>query len=665
MAVMPSRRANEHFSPASVQLLTDFAVAALGCEGLDAIRRRAALSGTPEGWIGYDQFRALAEAIADAVGGPGSLRHVATEEREFSTLEGADRLSNLTTPEALLERLGSVMDDYSTVVEATAEKVRVGEWIVHTRFTHGYAPFRAYCGFTRGFLGNVPRLYGLSAADVEEEACQVDGAPWCSYRLRWDAASTTARQLPALQSRILEARLEALQEAIGDLVSGASIEVILDRVLHSVTRTVLARGFVLTVHEPDGAGRSIRREGLSEAEANLCAKAIVAGHVDPRWSVAEVRSGNVVLGHLVAVHGSSEIGRQEQVVLDAYARVAASALDSAALIRRANRQAELASALLSISRSLADIGTSTEMAHRLTATVPTLVDCDQVTVSLIDDDGTCRVVSARGYGPTIDETITGTTVEVDDAFMQAGTFRIIQRGMPLTANERRMLGRAAAVATVPISVMDEVIGWIGVIVQDRPERLLQAPGLDDRLHGLAALSATAMHNARLVEQIRFQADHDPLTGLANQRLLEAHTENAIARARRERHGLTVLFLDLDHFKVVNDELGHAEGDRLLQALASRVRGVLREADTVARVGGDEFVVLLPTATDRGAAVSEKIRVALEEPIVLGDRVVHVSASIGVACYPDDGLDVDALLHRADMRMYEDKLADRQSSHRRA
>jgi diguanylate cyclase (GGDEF)-like protein/PAS domain S-box-containing protein len=158
--------------------------------------------------------------------------------------------------------------------------------------------------------------------------------------------------------------------------------------------------------------------------------------------------------------------------------------------------------------------------------------------------------------------------------------------------------------------------------------------------------------------IRDMAFHDPLTGLPNRKLLSDRLELALAQARRSQRGMAVLFLDLDGFKAVNDGWGHAQGDALLRDVAGRLAGALRTGDTVARIGGDEFTVLIPELPhEEGAAeVSRKILRELQRTFRLGSSECRVTASIGIAIYPRDGGDADALLRNADAAMYRAKLA---------
>jgi diguanylate cyclase (GGDEF)-like protein/PAS domain S-box-containing protein len=158
--------------------------------------------------------------------------------------------------------------------------------------------------------------------------------------------------------------------------------------------------------------------------------------------------------------------------------------------------------------------------------------------------------------------------------------------------------------------------------------------------------------------IRDMAFHDPLTGLPNRKLLSDRLELALAQARRGKRAMAVLFLDLDGFKAVNDGWGHAQGDALLRDVAGRLAGALRTGDTVARIGGDEFTVLIPELPhEEGAAeVSRKILRELERTFRVGGSECQVTASIGIALYPRDGEDADVLLRNSDAAMYRAKLA---------
>ncbi|MGN6701359.1 MAG: CHASE domain-containing protein [Burkholderiaceae bacterium] len=168
--------------------------------------------------------------------------------------------------------------------------------------------------------------------------------------------------------------------------------------------------------------------------------------------------------------------------------------------------------------------------------------------------------------------------------------------------------------------------------------------VDDRLY--------AMRAARQALQL---AMYDALTGLPNRKLMINLIRKMLASAQREEQMLALMFIDLDHFKPVNDGFGHGVGDLLLQNVAQRLRESVREADTVARIGGDEFVVLLPHIDRHGAAiVAEKILDGLARPFMVAGESFRISSSIGIALYPEDGVDETRLIRNADAAMYRAK-----------
>lgn len=158
-------------------------------------------------------------------------------------------------------------------------------------------------------------------------------------------------------------------------------------------------------------------------------------------------------------------------------------------------------------------------------------------------------------------------------------------------------------------------------------------------------------------QLEQQASHDDLTGLANRKLLADRLDSAMARSRRFGKPFALLVLDLDKFKLVNDQHGHSAGDELLRQIARRLREGLREMDTVARVGGDEFVVLVEQIEDAATlpALMEKLQQLVTRPVTLpSGQQVAVGVSIGLAVFPRDATDSDALFNAADRAMYQAK-----------
>jgi diguanylate cyclase (GGDEF)-like protein len=170
-----------------------------------------------------------------------------------------------------------------------------------------------------------------------------------------------------------------------------------------------------------------------------------------------------------------------------------------------------------------------------------------------------------------------------------------------------------------------------------------------------ARNVTALWQAE--EELRFLAHHDPLTGLANRALFNDRLDAALRAAQRHDSSLALLFLDINDFKGINDVHGHAAGDQVLRMIARRLQGCVRETDTVARMGGDEFTVLLTDIQSQGDVcekVAQILAVMAEPPDADSSVLTMPSCSIGIACYPADGEDADTLLSHADDDMYRIK-----------
>ncbi|HEU4373914.1 MAG TPA: diguanylate cyclase, partial [Telluria sp.] len=208
---------------------------------------------------------------------------------------------------------------------------------------------------------------------------------------------------------------------------------------------------------------------------------------------------------------------------------------------------------------------------------------------------------------------------------------------------------------VPLSAPGGALGVLAV--NGPPERSYTAQD-QALLEFVAAQVATAMERMHLHEQLRYMAQYDTLTRLPNRQLFHDRLDSALARAERNGVGFSLLYLDLDKFKQINDLHGHAAGDLLLHEVAERIKQCVREVDTVARLGGDEFVVLLENmalASD-AARVGEKIQNALDRPVTFGTLSLRAAVSIGIATYPEQGTTGAQLLKQADAAMYLDKKA---------
>lgn len=220
--------------------------------------------------------------------------------------------------------------------------------------------------------------------------------------------------------------------------------------------------------------------------------------------------------------------------------------------------------------------------------------------------------------------------------------------------------RLKSAAAVPIIDEGRPLGVLYLCDGDRRAFDAEVIALMERMadnvsHALRTLEHEA-DRKRAEERVRYLATHDSLTGLPNRAMFEELLEQAVVTARRYGHRPSVLFIDLDRFKLVNDSLGHAAGDQLLQEMARRLKGVLRESDVLSRLGGDEFVVLLHNVAepDDASIVARKLLdAALESVNVLGQEC-RVTASIGISVYPDHGEDQQTLMKNADTAMYLSK-----------
>ena len=218
----------------------------------------------------------------------------------------------------------------------------------------------------------------------------------------------------------------------------------------------------------------------------------------------------------------------------------------------------------------------------------------------------------------------------------------------------------AAVMSLPLKAASGTIGALTVYAAAPnaftvDEKRIMERLADNLAYGIAAIQADAARK-RYEQQLEYGANYDALTGLANRNLLSDRLRQAIANAARNGTMVGILLHDLDNFKVINDSLGHDAGDALLKVVAQRMRAVVRETDTVARFGGDEFVIVLPAmeTSNEAAIVASKLLHELSKPFTVEQQQVYVSASIGVSIYPRDGEQEQTLLKNVDLAMYRAK-----------
>jgi diguanylate cyclase (GGDEF)-like protein/PAS domain S-box-containing protein len=242
----------------------------------------------------------------------------------------------------------------------------------------------------------------------------------------------------------------------------------------------------------------------------------------------------------------------------------------------------------------------------------------------------------------------------DPGQLAAEAVALVRRTLPVAGAEVRLAHGAALASDGPVAdaPLRLRIGK-GDEMLVSPDRRLSDEEMT-LLRAVANILTTAMERLRGEDRMRHDALHDPLTGLANRTLLRDRLDHALAQSEREAGQTGVLFLDLDNFKHVNDEHGHRVGDELLAALGGRLQAAVRPADTVARMGGDEFVVVYEHADETGAlALADRLEAAVSVPVTVSGIEHRLSASIGIALGQDDA---DTLLREADAAVYRAKAA---------
>ena len=502
----------------------------------------------------------------------------------------------------------------------------------------------AFCSMAASLFGHVPSLFGFAGTAVEP-LCQLRGDPVCRYIVRWQpiAQREGSPDVAASQAR-LEASLgqvETLRRMAAELAKADDIASALAKIAEQARKTVQAPRYLLQVTLDDGDAPHVQHYGFPVGvDVGPLATSLFAGGVIDGYDalVVDLTSTRRTYGALAALFpaGRTFFDRDRRV-LEAYAGHASAALDALVALDTARRDRDTASALLELARAIADVRTSDETVQRLLDAMPPVLRCTAGSI----------VLAEKG-GAAIAALIGGTPALVDVADLPADALA----AMP--ADVTRVL-------VSPITVRDELLGV--AIAGYTPEPLgLNQRDLTDRMTALADLAATALDSARLLERINHDAMHDRLTGLANRALIENRVAAALSRAERDGSWPSLLFIDLDRFKTINDTLGHRAGDELLRQVGGRLRSAMRPSDTLGRLGGDEFVVLLDGAAAGTIARKAAARLVstMKAPFIIDGNEVLISCSIGVALAPPDGTTYEALLQRADVAMYDAKAQGRGS-----
>jgi diguanylate cyclase (GGDEF)-like protein len=628
-----------------------------------------------EEWSSYRPATALLEAAVRVTGRPDAARRIGEEMlTQHRGTAVVDLLRSLGSPEALLESIAQSGSKFSTVFTLTPREVSAGHAMVVGTTPPGVPRHRLLCDFTLGILSIIPTVFGLPPALVTQRECQARGGRECAYTLSWDTVPLVGQSEDQARVQRLEEQLDGVQMQLNamrmttaELVTTEDVGVALDLVTRRAGAAVRATRYLLAVTMPAEDRLRVHSCGLTQHEAQALAPTLLDQVSTPSRLVAEVASSTRRYGVLAAIFpAGATFFDQEQELFAAYAGYAANVLDTAWALEDARRQNETARALLDLSRSLAEVAAPHDVAQRLASAVPSVVDCDSASVLLWDEhEQVLRLGGSVNMPADVVATLSEVGVRAPDTpalgamLSQLEPLFLHADGTDAYFHQLLQRSGSAAAVVVPIVGGRHFLGVVTAGVHTDTSRLERNPDLLERLEGLAHQAATALTNARLVGELQHQALHDSLTGLPNRLALVDNMEQTLARARREGTDCALLFLDLDGFKQVNDSRGHLAGDALLVQVTQRLQATARAGDTVARIGGDEFAVLLPALdTEQDAAhAATRIHAALCEPFDLGPNhpgAVTIGVSIGIGFGQCGHASSTQILQRADHAMYAAK-----------
>ncbi|MGY1642187.1 diguanylate cyclase domain-containing protein [Geodermatophilus sp. SYSU D00703] len=667
-------------SGATTGLVLGYVRRRAGDAAVAEVLRRAGVAATaeqlssPSHWTSYDTRIRLFTAATEVLGDPATMFRVGREALAHGLNPGLVLLIRaMGSPAQVYRQLPRAVAKFSTT--STMEVLEAGarHATVRSSLSPGYVHSRLDCDYARGLIGMVPAVFGLPPAELLHTQCESDGHPACVYHLTWQhrrrwrrsrAAAADAR--PDLVS--LREQLRVLQSAATDLVASDDVETVLRRTVARAAEAVLAPAYVLAVADPVGGPPMVHGAGLpAETVDALAATLLADGDPGPSVVAVDVASARRAYGRLAAVYrpGDGALGHEREM-LAAYAGHAAATLDLLMALESARQEARRAGALLALAHELAQAGDAAAVCSVVADALPRVVGSDSGTMLLWEPaDGSLVTAAVAGSTGAGGKTAPSTSLRAEDTPELVGMLtdrepRLLDvatcsEGLARLLRERHVTHAVA----VPLLAGRTFLGvatasWVAGRAPARLDGEVLA-----RLRGLSDQASTALQKARLLETVRHQATHDALTGLPNRVLFLERLGGALAATGPEQH-VGVLFCDLDRFTSVNDSLGHAAGDELLRQVAARLRSAVRPGDTVGRLSGDEFAVLLPglaRAEDADRVVA-RVLGCFDETFRLEGTAVAVGTSVGVAVHSGEWGVADDLLRAADSAMYRHKHAGR-------
>lgn len=623
-------------------------------------------------WWSYETRIRLFTSATEVVGDPQLMYKVGAAALQSGLAHSiVILLRAMGTPRQVIRQLPRAVAKFSTTSTMEVLETTATSAIIRYTLHPGYEHSRLDCIYAQGLFSVVPVVFGLASARIEHDECESDGHPACVYRVSWDRRRRLGRRRkdgegvsPELFA--LRGQLRILQSAATELVASDDVDTALKRIVARAAEAVLAPAYLLAVRAPDGGEPLVHSAGLPTGEvAPMAATLLDGGDLGPGAVVVDVASARRTHGRLAAIYPSSDGGMgDEQSMLAAYAGHAAAALDLIIALEDARQEADRAGALLSLAHELAAAGDAAAVTAVVSEALPRIVGCTSAGILLWDaSTGSLRSQSSVGLSDGGSDVLRSTTLRAEELPELVGMLtdrepRIISAETSSAPLRRLLEGTGTTdVVAVPLLAGSTFLG-----VATAGWRHGEAPTQLDgdvlaRLRGVGDQATSALQKARLLETVSHQATHDSLTGLPNRALFLERLDAAVPAAREGAH-LGVLFCDLDGFKQVNDTLGHAAGDELLRQVAARLSGAVRPGDTVGRLSGDEFAIILPGLLDAAGAhgLAERVSGCFAEPFRLEGADVAVGTSVGVAVHGGgaDGRTADQLLREADAAMYRHK-----------
>ncbi|MGX5656222.1 diguanylate cyclase domain-containing protein [Geodermatophilus nigrescens] len=668
-------------SGATTGLVLSFVRAHAGEAGVEELLRRAGVPfsaaelSLPSTWTSYDTRIRLFTAAAEVLGDPGVMFRVGAESlRAGLNASVVVLVRALGSPRQVYARLPRAVANFSTTSTMEVLDADATSATLRYRLHEGHVHSRLDCDYARGLITMVPTVFGLAPARVVHDECESDGHPACVYSLSWDRRSRlpwrrragTDPELAALRDQV-----RALQSAATDLVDGEDLGTVLPRIVERAAAAVLAPAYLLAVASPHGGAPVVHSAGLPAAEVpGLTARLLAGEDLGPGSVVVDVASARRTHGRLAALGRADGGLGDERAMLAAYAGHAAAALDLVMALETSRAEARRAGALLDLAHGLAQAAEAPAVADVVARALPSIVGCGSSGVLLWDPAGAVlRAAACDGLAPAQEQVLRAADLRAADV---PELFAMLTDREPRVLTARgsstpmRELLTALDLTDVVALPLQAGATFLGVVTASWAAGQT-ADALDGevltRLRGVGDQASTALQKARLLETVRHQATHDALTGLPNRVLFRDRLVEALAASPAGGH-VAVLFSDLDRFKAVNDGLGHAAGDELLRQVSARLRAAVRPGDTIGRLSGDEFAVLVPRLAGPGAAdgVVARVAAAFGEPFRLDGIPVDVGTSTGVAVHSGEATDpravAERLLREADAAMYRTKHRDR-------